>query len=166
MDWRHSHHLIEIRYQQWFTQPDRYIFKWGKKNTNSLRDIAFPPLSPLTIHLLPSFPGPAPSWTLLLHRGPSSRAWTGVSPSHLHLSHTSHHTDLPVLYSKTLAYLSGLQDLLILVEIFTVFPTPCGVLPLPLVGALKDQRGFVLRNLKEGKIISFPYFWSVYQVHL
>lgn len=41
MDWRHSHHLIEIRYQQWFTQLDRYIFKRRKNNTNSLGDITF-----------------------------------------------------------------------------------------------------------------------------
>lgn len=70
MDRRHSHHLIEIRYQQWFMQSDRYIFKWGKRMLTAKETSLSSSVT--TCHpSAPLFPGPVPSWILLLCWGPS-----------------------------------------------------------------------------------------------
>ena len=144
MDRRHSHHLIEIRYQQWFMQSDRYIFKWGKRMLTA-KETSLSSSVTTCYPSAPLFPGPVPSWILLLCWGPSlSQVCQPLSSI----------TPPP---SKGMAR-PAFQNLLFLAEVCTHLLLHAALALLSWISdcpsTLRDQCGFSLKNLKGGK--GFP----------
>lgn len=149
MDRRHSHHLIEIRYQQWFMQSDRYIFKWGKKNANSQGDITF-----LLCHHLPSICSSLPRSCSILDAPALPRAiFESILPvPFLHHTPPSKGMGLPAF--QNLLFLASAHPISICTHLLlhAALPLLSWISDCP--STLWDQCGFALKNLKGWK--GFP----------